>query len=107
MKEYENARMVGFFAGVCGISGTDALGTACHGCANLNVPVVQRRVSAGYKKPEARLNVEYRTRNFQFRSIDERKNIEGKPAKTSTFKTSSDIRYFAIRHSLFDIRYSF
>jgi hypothetical protein len=38
--------MAGFFTGVCSVPYPDALGAACDRSTNLNVPILQRRVSA-------------------------------------------------------------
>jgi hypothetical protein len=48
-------------------------------------------------------NIEYRTRNSEFRSIDKWKMFD---LRSFMARRSSDTQYFDIRHSLFDIRYS-
>jgi hypothetical protein len=45
MKEYENAGMVGFSAYICSVFSADAVGIARNGRPDLNVSIVQRRVS--------------------------------------------------------------
>jgi hypothetical protein len=48
-EENEYARMVGVSSCICGISGADALGVARMWNPNLNVSILQRRVSARFR----------------------------------------------------------
>ena len=47
--ECQNAWVVDVFAGICRLSGADALGVSRIGHSNMNVPIVRRRVSARFR----------------------------------------------------------
>jgi hypothetical protein len=50
VEKIENARMVDVIVDLCRIPGADAVGSSCSGHSDLNVAILQRRVSAPSKR---------------------------------------------------------
>jgi hypothetical protein len=56
-KELENAWMVSVYSGFCRLPCADALGASCRRHSDLNVSIVQRRVSAQFRHGEKISNI--------------------------------------------------